>query len=280
MADPWMKFYTVDWMGESKLKLVSRAARSLWIDMLCLMHQAGTGRLEMAGRPMTEKELASVLGDNPRTTRKLLAELADARVSVVVDGSFVASSRMIEDLEKLEKDRSNGRMGGNPDIKIKEKPKERVNPEVKAKKPEAIAIATSPKEEADDYLRYLEAHPNSVEGQRGEDAFSALVDSGVDARQIIAAAKGYADHVKGWSTEAKVQQSDNFLDAERGKWREFIPKPKAVRPTQDQILASHAKAINGTGFCPASIVSPTVARQLIDAGLVTPERMKERGIAA
>lgn len=137
MSDPWMKFYPADWISEPKLKLVSRAARSMWVDMLCLMHQSGTGRLEVKGRPMTEKELSKILGDNPRTIRKLLAELADAGVSIIVDGSFVASSRIIRDFEKAERDRSNGRMGGNPTLKIRGNDDQGVNPEDKAQKPEA-----------------------------------------------------------------------------------------------------------------------------------------------
>ena len=137
MADPWMKFYPSDWISEPKLKLVSRAARSLWIDMLCLMHQSGTGRLEIMGRPMTEKELSSILGDNPRTVKKLLAELACAGVSIIVHGSFVGSSRIIRDFEKAERDRSNGRMGGNPALQTRENEHLGVNPEDKAQKLEA-----------------------------------------------------------------------------------------------------------------------------------------------
>ena len=137
MSNPWLKFYPNDWLGEPKLKLVSRAARSLWIDMVCLMHQSGTGRLEVSGRPMTQKELSDILGDNPRTTRKLMLELSKAQVSIVVDGSFVASSRVIEDFEKSERDKSNGRKGGNPALKIRETGINGVNPEVKAQKPEA-----------------------------------------------------------------------------------------------------------------------------------------------
>tara|TARA_R110000787_G_scaffold122791_1_gene233686 strand:- start:121 stop:882 length:762 start_codon:yes stop_codon:yes gene_type:complete len=137
MADPWMKFYPSDWMSEPKLKLVSRAARSLWIDMICLMHQSGTGRLEVSGRPMTEKELSAILGDNPRTVKKLVAELHYAGVSTVVDGSFIASSRVIREFKKVERDRSNGRMGGNPALKNNGLDENGVNPPVKAQKLEA-----------------------------------------------------------------------------------------------------------------------------------------------
>ena len=277
MADPWMKFYTVDWMGEPKLKLVSRAARSLWIDMLCLMHQAGTGRLEMAGRPMTEKELAAVLGDNPRTTRKLLAELAAARVSVVVDGSFVASSRMIEDVEKLEKDRSNGRKGGNPDIKTKGKPDKGVNPPDKAKKPETKAKATSSKE-VEGYQDYLQAPPTPVDSDAGLVNFSELVAGGVDSADIIAAAAAYASTVKGWSAEAKVQQSDNFICPERGKWKAHIPKSKPQSSEAD-VLAFYAETVLAKKRSAASTVSSAMAGKLVAAKLVTPQQLSDAGVS-
>ncbi|WP_434286283.1 hypothetical protein [Celeribacter sp. SCSIO 80788] len=132
-----MKLYTSDWIGEPKLRLVSRAARSLWMDMLCLMHEAGTGRLEISGRPMTEKELSATLGDNPRTTKKLLAELIEYRVCIIVDGDFIASSRMIKDFKKAEKDKSNGRKGGNPALKIRENDENGVNPKDKTQNPES-----------------------------------------------------------------------------------------------------------------------------------------------
>lgn len=283
MADPWMKFYTTDWIGEPKLKLVSRAARSLWIDMLCLMHQAGTGRLELKGQPMTQKELATILGDNPRTIKKLMAELADAEVSIIVEGSFVASSRMIEDFEKAERDRSNGRMGGNPSLKTKGNGKKRVNPEDKAQKPEArsqkeVDKSTS-SQEAENYQRYLEAHPKPVESDAGVALFSELIADGIDPEQIIGAAKAYAETVRNWSAEAKVQQSDNFLDPERGKWKAHVPKAKATANIEER-LTFWADAINGDAFVSQSCITPSMAGAMIDRGLVTPERLKERGIAA
>lgn len=133
---------------------------------------------------------------------------------------------------------------------------------------------------ADDfYLKYFDAHPNGVEGPRGEAAFTALVGGGVDPRQIIASAGEYAAHVKGWSKEAKVQQSDNFLDADRGKWREFIPKPKAVPATQEQIMAIHAQTVIGRKSYAASTISVTMANRLLAADLVTPDQLKAAGVA-
>ncbi|AGH30751.1 MULTISPECIES: hypothetical protein [unclassified Sulfitobacter] len=145
--------------------------------------------------------------------------------------------------------------------------------------PDAIPDATS-SQEAEAYQRYLEAHPNPVDSDAGFARFSALVADGIEADRIIASAALYAETVKGWSAEAKVQQSDNFLCPNNGKWKNFHPKPKAVRSSEADILAHHAKVINGTGYVSPNAISATTARALIAAGLVTPEKLKERGIAA
>lgn len=137
MKQPWMKFYPADWRAEPKLRLISRAARSLWLDMVGLMFEAGTGRLEVAGRPMTERELAATLGDNPRTVKKLLTEIEMAGVSSRDEHGFIYSRRIIRDFERAEKDRLNGRKGGNPALKNKHLEENGVNPEVKAQKLDA-----------------------------------------------------------------------------------------------------------------------------------------------
>jgi uncharacterized protein YdaU (DUF1376 family) len=139
---------------------------------------------------------------------------------------------------------------------------------------------SSSTQEAADYLIFLEAHPKPVESKKGESAFSELISSGVDPKQIIAAAAGYAETVASWSSEAKVQQSDNFIDPERGKWREFIPKPKATRATEAERMKFWADAVNAGRFVAPSSINPDMARSMVAAGLVTPEKLKERGIAA
>jgi hypothetical protein len=105
--------------------------------MLCLMHQSGAGRLEIDGRPMTENQLAKILGDNPRTIKSLLTEIELAGVSSRIEGGFIASRRLIQDLFRAEKDKLNGSKGGNPSLQNNNLQENGVNPEDKAQKPEA-----------------------------------------------------------------------------------------------------------------------------------------------
>ena len=266
MADAWMKFYPSDWMGEPKLKLVSRSARSLWLDMLCLMHQSGTGRLEVSGRPMTEKELAAILGDNPRTIKKLLAELADAGVSTIVDGSFIASSRMIKDFEKSERDKSNGRMGGSPLLKNKDLDEKGVNPQVKAQKPEARSqnpdkerdtnVSLSASDLFDEFWREV---PKRVGKTSAQKAWAKAVKS-APPDEIIAAMRRYAAEREGkdpqftahpatwlnagrWADEAASTQQDfhNMISQALGG-NDAIPGPREDYHGQTQRLPAPLQA--------------------------------------
>ena len=77
--------------------------------------------------------------------------------------------------------------------------------------------------------------------------------------QIIAAAKdSRAVHAE---PPATPQALNVFMD-------QAAAKPAAQpRPTNAQIMAAQADRINGPGFCAPSLVTPSQARSLIDAGL-------------
>lgn len=60
------------------------------------------------------------------------------------------------------------------------------------------------------------------------------------------------------------------------------PKPSAAptKATEADVLAFWAERINGDGFVAPSSITPITARRLVEAGLVQPETLKRRGIAA
>ncbi|MBD8555446.1 hypothetical protein IFT84_13120 [Rhizobium sp. CFBP 8762] len=105
--------------------------------MVCLIHEGGDGRLHFDGINPTERDIAAVLGDNPRTIKKLLAELETAGVFSRDQHDFIISRRVIRELEKVERDTRNGRTGGNPALLNKDLAETGVNPSVKAHIPEA-----------------------------------------------------------------------------------------------------------------------------------------------
>lgn len=112
---PWFKFYPSDWAGDRKLHMCSIAARGLWADLLCVMHEAEPyGHLVTDGHPVTMRQIASLAGITPPECGKLMAELESAGVYSRTEDKTIYSRRMVRDKAKAEKDRNNGKGGGNP----------------------------------------------------------------------------------------------------------------------------------------------------------------------
>lgn len=136
MSGPWMKFYPSDWRADPKLRMCSIGARGLWVEMLCVMHEAEPyGYLLSNGNVVTSRQMAALAGISAGECMKFMLELASAGVYSIDDSKRIFSRRMVRDKEKAERDRLNGKGGGNP--KLKGAVNEGVNPQVKAQKPEA-----------------------------------------------------------------------------------------------------------------------------------------------
>lgn len=144
-TEPWIKFYFTDWRAEPRLQLCNRAARSLWLDMLGIMHEANPyGFLLVEGISPSTKQLARLVGESEIRVRGWLEELNRAGVPSVtgqelpedlhplipdnLPSGVIFSRRMVRDAARRERDRTNGRAGGNP--ALKGQPREADNPAV------------------------------------------------------------------------------------------------------------------------------------------------------
>ena len=115
---PWMKFYGADWRANAQLRLCSLAARGLWIEMLCLAHEAEPyGHLLIAGKVPTVAQIAMQVAALPRDVEKLIAELEAADVFERSPLGAIVSRRMVRDRMKAERDAQNSKGGGNPRLK-------------------------------------------------------------------------------------------------------------------------------------------------------------------
>mgnify|MGYP001342045335 CR=1 FL=1 len=137
MTAPWMKFYPADWRSDPKLRLCSMAARGLWIELLCIMHEAEPrGYLISNGAPLSDKQVASLVGATPRELATLLAELEGAGVFSRCEDGTIYSRRVVRDAEKQVRDKENGFKGGAPNVRRGTAPKEaRVRPYRKSDSP-------------------------------------------------------------------------------------------------------------------------------------------------
>jgi hypothetical protein len=134
MSGPWLKFYPTDWRADPALRVCSIAARGLWMEMLCVMHEAEPrGTLRVNGKPLTSRQLGALAGCGD--VEDLLSELEEAGVFSRNEDGTIFSRRMMRDEARASEDKANGKRGGNPRLKGGVNPP--VKGEDKAQKPEA-----------------------------------------------------------------------------------------------------------------------------------------------
>ena len=180
---PWMKFYPADWRADTALRMCSLAARGLWMEMLSIMHEATPrGSLLINGKNIGSKQLANLCGATLRETAALLTELETAGVFSRADDGTIFSRRMKRDVEKAERDKANGKTGGNPNLNAGVTPgiKPRSQrPKVRNQKPRLqkerrertrTSALAAPWTEAD-RERFWEAYPNKVGKGEAMNAF-------------------------------------------------------------------------------------------------------------
>lgn len=118
MGDPWFKFYPRDWRGDQALRAVSVAARGLWMECLCIMHEAKPyGHLVLNGEPVDGGTLARMTGTSVDEATVLMAELRQAGVLSVTGRGVIFSRRMTKDHARAQKGRksANKRWSQVPD---------------------------------------------------------------------------------------------------------------------------------------------------------------------
>jgi len=105
---PAMMFYPKDWLNDNDLRVVSLAARGLWIDILCRMWSEKP-RGTITG---DVRRLARIVGEKTETVADLVDELiAEGVAEYWADGDFypaglapagarIASRRMLRDFQK------------------------------------------------------------------------------------------------------------------------------------------------------------------------------------
>lgn len=117
---PWLKFWPADWAGDRKLHGCSLAARGLWIELCCLMHEARPyGHLVHAGKPMPLERIARQAACSVQEVDALMAELDEAGVISRTDAGVIFSRRMVRDEEHRERGVADGKRGGSPTLKAR-----------------------------------------------------------------------------------------------------------------------------------------------------------------
>ncbi|WP_417834733.1 hypothetical protein [Thalassospira xiamenensis] len=122
---PFMQFYPSDWRADPSLRVCSIAARGLWLEMLCVMHEADPrGYLTIKGQPVTDAQLSALTAVPTDEITKLIGELETAGVFSRDGNRRIYSRRILRDEKKSKTARKNGKKGGNPKLATNRKQKE------------------------------------------------------------------------------------------------------------------------------------------------------------
>src|SRR5262245_17711629 len=108
MKRPSFQWYPNDWLSAPDVRACSIAARGLWIDMICMMHQ-GTpyGHLTINGKVYLEGTLAKISGISENEDKAALEELESLGVFSRTPEGVIYCRRMVAD-EKLRQVRAAG----------------------------------------------------------------------------------------------------------------------------------------------------------------------------
>jgi hypothetical protein len=122
MKRPGFTWYPKEWLGDLKLRQCSVAARGLWADLLCLMHDG-----EPYGHLTNPTDLTlRIVGLTEKAYKALLQELYDCGVPRRTDAGVIFSKRMVKDEIDRDTRAANGKYGGRP---------RKVEPAVKTSEP-------------------------------------------------------------------------------------------------------------------------------------------------
>lgn len=172
---PYLKFYGRDWLGDPALRMISPAARGVWIDLLCIMSMAVPyGHLTVHGAPMADDQAARVCGLPLAEYAALLASIEAAGVSSRTPDGVLYCRRLVRDHAYYASQADAGRRGGNPLLVTPHTPPNgEEKPETRSQKPEATVRLRVPLKPT---LKGLASYKTWTAADLAEQAESANAD--------------------------------------------------------------------------------------------------------
>lgn len=255
---PSFQFYPGDWLKDPNLRRCSKAAKGMWIDMLCLMHENDErGVFSANGQPWSDDEIASAVDGNPSENLALLAELCKKGVARRRDDRSIFCQRMVKD-ENLRQVRAvAGSEGGKqkrskPPSKTQAKAKQIPEDEEEESSPPVVreAQGTQRADCALDFSAWWAAYPHKVGKKAAEKAYETARKS-VSAKVLLDGVRAYirtkpAD--RAWCNPA------TWLN--QGRW-------------EDQPATASDASVDTSGLDPCLPKSPQeVRRMMIESGMI------------
>jgi hypothetical protein len=246
-----MKFYPRDWRGDQALRAVNMAARGLWMECLCIMHEAKPyGHLLINGEVVEDDVLARMVGAPVDEVRTLVSELRKAGVLSMTRSGVIFSRRMVKDHAKAQKGAKAAHKRWAQASEIEEEssaPNGLPNRNPITQKPEArnqknnIRVFEAPREprkpEREELFdRFRLAYPKrdgTQDWPKAREVFGRMVKSGTDPEAIIGGAQRYAADCRRRGVEGGqyVKQARTWLNGRL--WEEYGGAPSPEAPAID-----------------------------------------------
>lgn len=206
-ALPWVRFFPTDWQSEQTLRVVSLAAKGLWIEMLCCMAKnEPRGYLTLnGGVNPTVIQIARLVGHSEAEITPLLEELRQAGTFSVDPKGVIFSRRMVKDTSAYNNAVLAGKSGGNPKLR-KKRDKTGVNPPINLNMASGIMDSGDLASESDSEAIF-DAYPRK------------------DKRDYAIKCIEKALKIKGITPDFLLERTILFAEAQRNSMREtkFIP---------------------------------------------------------
>lgn len=95
---PAIQFYVKDWMSHPGLRMCTLAARGLWLEMMCIMHECTPyGYLAIGGKGILPEVFARRVGESEADVLRWLTELETNAVFARDPSGIIYSPRMLRD---------------------------------------------------------------------------------------------------------------------------------------------------------------------------------------
>lgn len=109
---PWMKFNPKRWRTDEALRMCGPAARGLWMELICIMHEAEPyGHLLVRGKAPHDRMLSVMVGVPANDLPDLLSELEENEVFSRTDDGIIYSRGMVRDEETHQQSSTFGKKG-------------------------------------------------------------------------------------------------------------------------------------------------------------------------
>jgi hypothetical protein len=112
---PALQWYSGDWRKDPGVRVLTFEQRGIWFEMLMVMHESERrGALVLNGKPMTEGQIAQVVGCDLKRFKVALAVIMDTGVASRDENGAIINRRMIKDERIRQLRKAAGSLGGNP----------------------------------------------------------------------------------------------------------------------------------------------------------------------